>query len=62
MLFRSDSQFIVVCVMPDFLHFIPVGDDAVLDWVLETENASLGLGFVANVRVFRAHANHDPNI
>merc|ERR1719239_1892217 len=44
--------------MPDLLHVVPVGDDAVLDGVLEGEDASLGLGLVSNVRVFLSHTHH----
>ena len=36
----------------------PVGDDAVLDRVLEREDTTLGLGLVADVRVLLAHAHH----
>ena len=36
----------------------PVGDDAVLDRVLEREDATLGLRLVADVRVLLAHADH----
>jgi len=36
--------------VPDLLHVVPVGDDAVLDRVLEREDATLRLGLVADVR------------
>ena len=36
----------------------PVGDDAVLDGVLEREDAALGLRLVTHVRVLLAHAHH----
>lgn len=39
--------------------WVPVGDDAVLNGVLEREDASLGLGLVADVGVLLAHADHD---
>jgi hypothetical protein len=45
--------------MPDLLHVIPVGDDAVLNGVLEGQNTSLGLGLVSDVRVLLAHTHHD---
>merc|ERR1712243_68985 len=45
--------------MPDLLHVVPVGDDAVLDRVLEGEDASLGLSLVTDVRVLLSHADHD---
>lgn len=60
MFFRSDSQLVVEGVMPDFLHFVPVGNDTVFNRILKSENTTFGLGFVANVRVLPAHADHDP--
>lgn len=41
------------------LHVIPVGDDAVLDGVLECEDTPLALRLVAHVAVFLPHAYHD---
>ena len=38
--------------------FVPVGDDAVLNRVLEREDTTLGLGLVADVGVLLAHADH----
>merc|ERR1719305_988627 len=32
--------------MPDLLHIVPVGDDSVLNGVLQGEDTSLGLGLV----------------
>ena len=40
-LFGSNTEFVVESVMPNLLHVIPVGDDAMLDGVLESENAAL---------------------
>ena len=34
----GDSQLVVEGVMPHFLHVIPVGDNAVLDGILERQN------------------------
>merc|ERR1712223_605971 len=45
--------------MPDLLHVVPVGDDAVLDGVLQGEDTPLGLGLVSNVGVLLSHADHD---
>merc|ERR1719330_312628 len=36
-----NTELIVECVMPDFLHVIPVGDNTMLDGVFEGENTSL---------------------
>lgn len=37
----------------------PVGDNAMLDGVLQGENTTLGLGLIAYVGVLLAHAHHD---
>jgi hypothetical protein len=58
-LFWGNSELVVEGVVPDLLHVIPVGHDSVLDWVLEGEDATLGLGFVTDVRVLLSHADHD---
>jgi len=55
----GDSELVVEGVMPDLLHIVPVCDDAVLDGVLEGQDTSLGLGFVSDVGVLLAHADHD---
>uniref|UniRef100_A0A182TXX1 Uncharacterized protein n=1 Tax=Anopheles melas TaxID=34690 RepID=A0A182TXX1_9DIPT len=44
--------------MPDLLHIIPVGDDTVLDRVLQGEDTTLGLGLITDVRVLVAHTDH----
>ena len=43
------SQFVVESMVPVLLHVVPVGDNAVLNRVLEREDAALGLLFNANV-------------
>mmetsp|Transcript_59928 Transcript_59928/g.147321 ORF Transcript_59928/g.147321 Transcript_59928/m.147321 type:complete len:346 (+) Transcript_59928:412-1449(+) len=53
------TELVIEGVVPDLLHVVPVGDDAVLDGVLEGEDTALGLGLIANVGVLLAHANHD---
>jgi len=58
-LFWGNSELVVEGVVPDLLHIVPVGDDSVLDGVLEGEDTSLGLGFVSDVGVFLAHTDHD---
>ena len=37
----------------------PVGDNAVLDGVLEGEDTTLGLSLIAHIGILLAHANHD---
>jgi hypothetical protein len=46
-------------VVPDLLHVVPVGDDTVLDRVLQGQDSSLRLGLVTDVRVLLTHADHD---
>ena len=58
MLFGGDTEFIVEGMMPDLLHVIPVCDDAVFNWVLQSEDTSLALGFISYIAVFLTHTNH----
>merc|ERR550532_1819852 len=58
LLLRGNTEFIVEGVMPDFLHIIPVGDDTMLNRVLEGEDTPLGLGLVSNIGVLLTHTNH----
>mmetsp|Transcript_32752 Transcript_32752/g.82596 ORF Transcript_32752/g.82596 Transcript_32752/m.82596 type:complete len:425 (-) Transcript_32752:238-1512(-) len=48
-LLGGNTQLVVEGVVPDLLHVIPVGDDAVLNGVLERKDTTLGLGLVADV-------------
>jgi hypothetical protein len=48
------TELIVEGVVPNFLHVIPVGDNTVLNGILEGEDASLGLGLVADIRVLKS--------
>ncbi|KAK3923805.1 Formin-E [Frankliniella fusca] len=57
-LLGGDTELVVEGVVPDLLHVIPVGDDTVLDGVLEGEDTSLGLGLVADVAVLLTHTDH----
>ena len=57
--FGGNTKFVVEGVMPDLLHVIPVGDDTVLNGVLQGEDTSLALGFVSDVGVLLSHTNHD---
>ena len=59
MLLRGNTKLVVESVVPDLLHVIPVGDDAVLDGVLQGQDTSLGLGFITDVGVLLSHADHD---
>jgi len=57
-LLRGYSQLVVESVVPDLLHVIPVGDNAVLNGILQGQDTSFALGFITNVAVFLAHTNH----
>ena len=48
----------VVVLIAYLFHVVPVGDDSVFNRVFEGENSSLGLSFIADVRIFLAHAHH----
>merc|ERR1712212_957905 len=55
---RSNTEFIVKSVMPDLLHIIPVGDDSMLNWVLQGKDTSLGLSLISNIGIFLSHTDH----
>merc|ERR1719295_1369143 len=55
---RSNTELIVEGVVPDLLHIIPVGDDSMLNWVLECKDTSLGLSFISNIGILLTHTNH----
>merc|ERR1719443_1210710 len=51
LLLGGNTELVVEGVVPDLLHVVPVGDDSVLDGVLEGEDSSLGLGLVSDIGV-----------
>merc|ERR1712099_76905 len=55
---RGNTELIVEGVVPDLLHVIPVGDDSVLNRVLEGKDTSLGLGLISNIGILLSHTNH----
>merc|ERR1712102_4905 len=55
----GNTELVVEGVMPDLLHVVPVGDDSVLNGVLQGEDTSLGLGLVSNIGVLLSHTDHD---
>merc|ERR1719427_1380791 len=57
-LLRGHTELIVEGVVPDLLHVIPVGDDTMLDGVLEGEDTSLALGLFTDVGVLLTHTDH----
>ena len=58
-LLGGDAELVVEGVVPDLLHVVPVGHDAVLDGVLEGQDTALALRLVSDVRILLAHADHD---
>ena len=50
MLLGRDTELVVEGVMPDLLHVVPVGDDTVLNGVLEGQNTTLRLGLITGGR------------
>merc|ERR1712152_97134 len=58
LLLRGDTELIVEGVVPDLLHVIPVGDDSVLNRVLEGKDTSLGLGLISNIGILLSHTDH----
>merc|ERR1712044_32200 len=59
LLLGGNTELIVEGVVPDLLHVIPVGDDSVLNGVLQGEDTPLGLGLVTNIGVLLSHTDHD---
>jgi hypothetical protein len=59
LLLRGNTELIVEGVMPDLLHIIPVGDDSVLNGVLQGEDTSLGLGLITDIGILLSHTDHD---
>merc|ERR1711992_242976 len=55
---RGNTELIVEGVVPDLLHVIPVGDNSVLNGVLEGKDTSLGLGLISNIGILLSHTNH----
>merc|ERR1719508_253477 len=55
---RGNTELIVEGVVPDLLHIIPVGDDSMLNRVLEGKNTSLGLSLISNIGILLSHTDH----
>merc|ERR1719483_1485808 len=55
---RGNTELIVEGVVPDLLHIIPVGDDSVLNGVLEGQDTSLGLCLISYIGILLSHTNH----
>merc|ERR1719481_2105986 len=59
LLLGGNTELIVEGVVPDLLHIIPVGDDSVLNGVLQGEYTSLGLSLISNIGILLSHTDHD---
>merc|ERR1740121_199367 len=59
LLLGGNTELVVEGVVPDLLHVVPVGDDSVLNGVLQGEDTSLGLGLVTDIGVLLSHTDHD---
>merc|ERR1719223_1446097 len=59
LLLGGNTELVVEGVVPDLLHVIPVGDDSVLNGVLQGEDTPLGLGLVTDIGVLLSHTDHD---
>merc|ERR1712178_74095 len=59
LLLGGDTELVVEGVVPDLLHVIPVGDDSVLNGVLQGEDTPLGLGLVTDIGILLSHTDHD---
>jgi len=54
-----DSEFILIAMMPDFFHFVPVVDDTMFNRVFKLQNTSLSLGFRSHINFFIFSTHHD---
>merc|ERR1711892_212043 len=58
LLLRRNTELIVEGVEPDLLHIIPVGDDSVLNGVLDGKDTSLGLCLISNIGILLSRTDH----
>ena len=47
----GDAKLLIITMMPNFLHIVPVVDDTVFNWVVEFEDTSFFLGFLTDIDV-----------
>merc|ERR1711941_85431 len=57
--FRSNTEFVVESMMPDFFHIIPVGNNTVFNWVFQGKDTSFGLSFITDIGIFLSHTDHN---
>ena len=53
------ERTVVENVMPDLLHVIPVGNDAMLDGMGDVESVSPGLDLIIHIGVLQFRADHN---
>jgi hypothetical protein len=58
-LFWRNSEFVVEGVVPDLLHIVPVGHNAMLDGLLDAEHATFLLGLATYVDFLLIKTYHD---
>ena len=44
-------NLIIKCMMPYFLHIIPISDDSMLNRILQGQYTSFGLGLISNISI-----------
>ncbi|KAI5107922.1 hypothetical protein C0J45_1516, partial [Silurus meridionalis] len=54
-LLRGNAELVVEGVVPDLLHIIPVGNDAMLNGILQSEDTPLALSFITYIGVLLTH-------
>merc|ERR1711892_472033 len=54
----GNTEFVVKGVVPDLLHIVPVGDDSMLNGVLESKDTSLRLCLISNIGILLSHTDH----
>jgi hypothetical protein len=59
MLLWRHTEFTVKCVMPDFLHIIPILNDAMLDGLLDSKDSALLLSLVTDIDLLLIETDHD---
>jgi len=57
-LLGGNAELVVEGVVPDLLHVVPVGNNTVLNGVLEGENTTLGLSLISDIGVLLTHTDH----
>ncbi|KAL2303702.1 hypothetical protein Nmel_008979, partial [Mimus melanotis] len=56
---RGHTEFIVESVVPDLFHIIPVGDDAMFNWIFQSKDTSFALSFITHIGIFLTHTDHN---